>query len=634
MALLKRRRARRLILDVGSNTLRLCELKSTKAGYQVTKYVQREVLEDPSLNEHDLRRRRFRAIKEILGEAKARSRKTVLGVAGRSVFTRSRALPPVPEHKVTQIVRYEIQQQIPFSLDQIAIDYQVVDRTEAGGYEVMMVAIKEDVVEKEVHIVDDIKGIIDVVDVCPLAAYNWLKHTGAFGDRGECVALIDVGASTTDIVIEREGLFRSMRSLNLGGNDVTAALSREFGMNFADAERLKRTRGFAPTGDPNRDGKGGEVIGQVLSQLVTEVNRSFSYFRSLPGGGAVSRVILTGGGAMLANLGPFLQRELGVPVVLANPLAGLTIAGGAEGIQANPQQATTVLGLALRCCQAVPIEINLIPRRALEAARLKEQAFYWVLVLVTLALIMASIIPMRANENKIIRERTSLLEQFVQAYDPELVQNPTGQSQYQRQLQGAKSAVGRRQNQVAMLDTAIRKRRFWLPELERVNEARPTGNKIWISSMESTVFGRQGQNLVSSGFPGLNWGGGGAAAGGRNLLMDPEVRSTAPPEPNGLKILGYARTPEALAEFVANLRQPASFGPTCVGFDERLAEMVPISELDNARIVPRAELGGMAPRGGGPGPAMGAPQPGSESETVVYFMLNLVFPVENPEQPE
>ena len=115
---------------------------------------------------------------ELLKEAKVRTRKTVFGVPGQSVFTRSRSLPPVPEYKVSQIVRYEIQQQIPFSLDQIAMDYQILGRTEAGGYDVMMAAIKVDVVDKLIEILQASRRTIDIADVNPLAAYNWLKHTG------------------------------------------------------------------------------------------------------------------------------------------------------------------------------------------------------------------------------------------------------------------------------------------------------------------------------------------------------------------------------------------------------------------------------------------------------------------------
>ena len=370
-------RSKRLVLDIGASAIRLAELAQTKTGHQLVKYYQREFNSDPALDEEERKAIKQKALAELLKEAKVRTRKTIFGVPGQSVFTRSRTLPPVPEYKVSQIVRYEIQQQIPFSLDQIAMDYQILGRTEAGGYDVMMAAIKVDVVDKLVEILAPSRRVIDVADVNPLAAYNWLKHTGEFGSAGECVALIDMGAATTDIVIEREGQFRFTRPLNLGGNDVTLAIASAFSMNFSDAERLKRQRGFAPTGDPNTDGQGGEVIGNVLQRMVSEIMRSFAYFRSLPGGGQVNRVILCGGGACLRNIIPFMQRQLGLEVRIAQPLAGLAVAPGGQQVSEFPEQSCVALGMALRCQQTVTLEINLIPPRVVEAARRREAAIYW-----------------------------------------------------------------------------------------------------------------------------------------------------------------------------------------------------------------------------------------------------------------
>ncbi len=445
MAKAKRSRLKRLVLDVGTSAVRLCELSHTKTGYQLTKYYHREFSVDPSMDEEEQRKQRADTLRELLKDAKVRLKKTVIGVPGQSVFTRTRALPPVPEYKVTQIVRYEIQQQIPFSLDQIAFDYQVLQRTEAGGYDVLMAAIKVDVVEKRLDIIRDVKRQIDTVDVCPLAAYNWLKYTGEFGEDGDCVALIDLGAATTDIVVERDNQFRFTRSLNLGGNDISSAVAAEFGVSFAEAEKMKRERGFAPSGDPQRDGKGGEVIGRVLSRLVSEISRSFAYFRSQPGGGPVSRIIVTGGGACLRNMIPYLQRQLGIEVRIAQPLAGLAIAPGAQEVNEHPEQAAVALGLALRCCERVAIGVNLIPPRILESARRKEQAVYWGLSLLTLALIVASIIPSLAQKNRMVLEQIELEKTAVSRYDPRLLNEPgspeTWKSPYEKDLAEAKSEI-------------------------------------------------------------------------------------------------------------------------------------------------------------------------------------------------
>ena len=278
-------------------------------------------------------------------------------------------------------------------LDQISLDFQKLSKTEAGGYDVMMAAIKVDVVEKQLALLRDTKCAVEVVDVCPFATYNWLKHVGEFGDKGECVALLDMGASATDIVIERGGQFRFTRPLTLGGNDISAAIRDAMALDFLDAEKLKRERGSAPTGDPRREGPLGEVIAKILTRLVTEINRSFSYFRSLPGGGTIDRVVITGGGACLRNIVPYLQEQFGVEVRIARPLAGLAVAPGAQEINEHPEQAAGALGLALRTLQPVPIAINLVPPALLESARRKEQLFYWVLSFITLGLIGASIVP-------------------------------------------------------------------------------------------------------------------------------------------------------------------------------------------------------------------------------------------------
>lgn len=627
MAKVRRGRARRLILDIGTSAVRLCELTQTKAGFQLTKYFHREFGIDPSMDEEAQRQVRQDVLKTLLKDAKVRHKKVVFGVPGQSVFTRTRALPPVPEYKVTQIVRYEIQQQIPFSLDQIAFDYQVLKRTEAGGYDVLMAAIKVDVVDKRLEIIKDIKKQIDVVDVCPLSAYNWLKSTGEFGEQGECVALIDLGAATTDIVIERENLFRFTRSLNIGGNDITSAVAAEFGVSFAEAEKMKRERGFAPTGDPQRDGKGGEIIGRVLSRLVSEITRSFAYFRSQPGGGAVSRIVVTGGGACLRNMIPYLQRMLGVEVRIAQPLAGLAIGPGAQEVNEHPEQAAVALGLALRCCQSVPIAINLIPPRILDAHRHREQLFYWALSVVTLGLIMASIIPAMAQQNKAVRDEITLVTNHIKQIDPRFAKHAgdpaTWKSQFIQEIDNIQNDIGQFQAKVQRLDSVYTGRPPWMDYLVTINEARPKGKLIVLWSCESTTLGPPGAAGASGGRPSRGgsrrdredvggFGGVGAAAGQDSTLVSSTgfrgvssgrsgsvgqmagfggsrregrggpapIAAADPGAYNGLTLRGFAADTESLFQFVEALNASGKF--VKVFFEDRFVDPVPVTNMDSA----------------------------------------------------
>ncbi len=623
MARLRRgRRTRRLVLDIGTSAIRLAELSPTKEGYQLSRYYQREFGIDPAMDDEDKAERRKEVLQQLLKETKVRNRRTIMAVPGQSVFTRNRPLPPVPEYKVTQIVRYEIQQQIPFSLDQIALDYQVLGRTEAGGYDVMMAAIKVDVVEKQLDILRKVKRAIDIVDVAPIAAYNWLKHTGEFGDDGQCVALIDLGATTTDIVIQKDNQFRFTRSLHVGGNDVTSAIASSFNMSFAEAEKLKREKGFAPTGDPKRDGKGGEVIGRVLGRLVAEINRSFAYFRSQPGGGPIQRVIVTGGGACLRNTIPYLQRSLGMEIRIAQPLAGLAISPKANEASEHPEQACVVLGLALRCCQSVPIQINLIPPRIRELARRKEQIFYWVLSLATMYLILASIIPVTAQKDEEVTASIKRLSSILATYDASLVSDPQKRSIFEDSLEFVTKDIDGFQRDVSQLDNLRGYRNFWLPYLQAVNDSLPITRGVGISAIETIVLGGAGNTgvaawrtqageappeiapeatapaaaaptppragLAGGGLSALVAGGSvpGEARPGGASVSDPVwgfggITPHELTEPNGLSIVGYASDDDKVKEFVDNLRASNTF--VDVFYDKAFLAAVSDAELGKAK---------------------------------------------------
>lgn len=611
MALIKRR-AKRLVLDIGTSAIRLCELAPTKAGFQLVRYYQRDLNIDPAMEEEDKAERKQEVLQTLLKEAKIRTKKTIVAVPGQSVFTRNRPLPPVPEYKVTQIVKYEIQQQIPFSLDQIALDYQVLDRTEAGGYDVMMAAIKVDVVEKHLEILKKTKRRIDVVDVSPIAAYNWLRHTGEFGDDGQCVALLDLGATTTDIVIQKDNQFKFTRSLHVGGNDITTAIASNFNMSFEDAERLKREKGFAPTGDAKRDGRGGEVIGGVLNRLVGEVTRSFAYFRSQPGGGPVTRVVVTGGGACLRNIIPYLQRTLGIEVRISQPLAGLVISPKANEASEHPEQACVALGLALRCCQDVPIQINLIPPRVLEVARQKEQVFYWVLSLATMYLILASIIPVTAAKDEEAQARIKILKSVLAQYDAGLIDNPTLRSPFEDDLDTVQTDIDRYQKDVADLDNLRKYRNFWLPYIQAINDARPPSG-VAISSFETIVIGgakntgatargieeRKVEQDKPAKTAQTSTGGLGAlgalSAGGLglgsskgkgdlNIIGFSGLGPSQILEPNGFTIYGYAKDIKTVEDFVDSLKEQPAFIKGGVYWNRPYSDDVPDTELDNAKV--------------------------------------------------
>lgn len=669
-----RKGKKRIVLELSTTAVRLCEFTQTKAGLELVKYFERVIPYDPKLDEEQRKEQKRVAISEILKEAKVKSRRVIVAVPGQSVFVRVRSLPPVSESKVDQIVKYEIQQQIPFDLRQIAIDYQILAHPEGGGYEVLMSAIKVDVVDKFLSVLEGMKLQPDIVDVVPFASYSWLKYVGEIPTHGECVALIDFGASTTNIVVEKDGILRNTRTLNIGGNDITQAIADTFNIPFEEAERLKCEKGFAPTGNPQIDGKGGEAIGKVLNRLVNEIQRSFSYFRSLPGGAQVTRVYICGGGSALKNIVPFLRRALGVEIKPVQPLNNVSVAPQAQSVLQHPERASVVLGLGLRNWQDTKIDINLIPPRILEIRRRKEQAVYWAFSMVTLALIMASVIPVHANQNKLVKQRIEVLKRYVAMYDPEVAQNPLMTSPLKQNLAEAKTQIETLKKKVEALDRARLNRRFWLDEISLVVSARPPRTDkdgIWFSSIETVTVQEPQQGIGApqfqrqfqapglpqqttaqkptyniTGFPGIGarttmigeggGGRGGIFGGGApsppvGLPSQPQTQQQAQiPGANGLRIMGLATSDTVIKSFVENLEKVSQTLPDgtvlrCdpVIFSEASVQPVGWDALYNAQTAFQgsgAGLGVQVPQVGGQrGLGLGIPQPTGGRSSTTYL---------------
>ena len=203
---------------------------------------------------------------------------------------------------------------------------------------------------------------------------------------------------------------------------------------------------------------------------------------------------------------------------IAQPLAGLAIAPGAQQVNERPEQACIALGLALRTVEHAKIEINLIPPRVLEAARRREQIFYWSLSLATLALIMASVIPVSANENKLTLKEIETFKQVLMRYDRDIaVAVKPGnvaalpQSTKETELSGEKTKVTRMQGRAKILDDARDQRRFWMDELAFMNDTRPKTGGVWFYSVETTSVPQPGQGGQAGG-PGQGKGGAAPAA--------------------------------------------------------------------------------------------------------------------------
>ncbi len=286
-------------------------------------------------------------------------------VAGHTVFTRFVKLPPVQGDKMDQIVEFEARQNVPFPIDEVIWDYEVVGEP-LGETEVVLVAMKADSLN-EINEQISSAGIRTAgVDLAPLALYNAFKYS--YPDVSEPVVLIDLGARSTNVVfIEQDRYFT--RNILVGGASITAALGKEFGLGFSDAEAQKVTHGFIALGgavevhpDPEVAALS-KVMRNAMTRLHGEVMRTINYYRSQQQGSAPQRAFLCGGGAAAGYAVEFFQEKLKIPVEIYNGLRGVQQDRGVDTDMASAEAPAfgELTGLALRHFGSCPSEVELVP---------------------------------------------------------------------------------------------------------------------------------------------------------------------------------------------------------------------------------------------------------------------------------
>jgi type IV pilus assembly protein PilM len=363
-------------LNIGSQRISMAVFETSKSGGLVLKaFDSSELLADPATEAVRMPQTRL-AILELAQKLKIGKAKVRYAVSGQSVFTRFVKLPPLDSDNIEQLVTFEAQQQLPFPIDTVVWDYELLDGG-SGEKEVALVAIKSDALDEINSCVIGAGMTTAEIDVAPMALFNAFRNS--YADVTEPVLLIDVGAKTSNLLyIEGKRFFT--RSIPVGGASLTTAIAKEYGINFAEAEGQKVTNGIVTLGGGHTSHLDeavaalGTVIRNALTRLPTEIARTTNYYRSNHGGNAPRRVILAGGGANLPYAKEFFEEKLGLPVEYFNPMRNVMVgkAVNPEIVQKQAHMMGELVGLGLRGIGKSTINIDLVPA-SVEAERAAEK---------------------------------------------------------------------------------------------------------------------------------------------------------------------------------------------------------------------------------------------------------------------
>ncbi len=312
-------------LDIGTSSIKVCQLKDTKKGVQLLAFdsimLPPDTIRDGQVMHAPLLSQR---IQEVLSLNKIRHRRAAISMAGHAVIIKKISLPEMTEEELEDSIQWEAEQYIPFDIKDVHVDAQIINaRAGQGQMDVLLVAAKRAVVDEFVEVVRDARIDPAVVDVDAFALYNCfeLNHEAA---REDTVALVNIGASTINIHIVADGIPTFTRDITIGGNLLTEEISKQFAVPWEEAEHMK-TSSETTLSMSGVLREVQRISERVSEQMVSEVQRSLDFFAATSMNAEIATIYLSGGAALQTGLIEGLERRLGAEVRAINPFQNVIV---------------------------------------------------------------------------------------------------------------------------------------------------------------------------------------------------------------------------------------------------------------------------------------------------------------------
>src|ERR1039457_5181034 len=386
-----------LAVDFGAGSLKLAEFEVNEASGLRLKQYSIKSLGAQGAQETTREAAILKALQEMLAEKGIKSRSVNVCAPGFHVFSKFVKLPPVDAGKVTQIIQYEAQQNVPFPLEEVVWDYQILGNTASGELEVLLVAIKAEIVEGLFRVTEAAKLKLEVADVSPAALCNAFRYN--FGDlEADCSMLLDIGAKTSNLLFFEKGKVFS-RSINLGANSITQDFAQEAKLKFEVAEKIKRDEGFVSLGGAYEEPENphqaaiSKIARQFMTRLHIQVNQTMQFYRGQQGGSAPVRLFLSGGASIMPYTAQFFAEKLSVPVEYFNPFRNVQIdpSVNLEELARGAHSLGEGVGLGLRNLAHCPVELNLIPDSTRRWQTFNEKKPYFIFTLLSLVAVAGAV---------------------------------------------------------------------------------------------------------------------------------------------------------------------------------------------------------------------------------------------------
>ena len=334
-------------LDIGSSSIKAIELSKSKSGYEIVGFsrytlgpdavVDGAITDSGAVSE---------AIKAAFTMGGFKSKAVVTSVSGHSVIVKRVVLPVDSAEEIESSIQFGADEYIPFEITDVNLDYEVIGPSEGEdeGLEVLLVAAKKEQIENNTNVVAMAGHTAEIVDIDAFALQNAFE-VNYNPDPDQTIALLNIGASLTNIDITKGGMPLFIRDVSVGGSQYTDILQKELQLSYEEAEDLKFGK---QVGMYDAD-MVAPLLDSITDMLTMEVQKTFDFFKETHPDETISSVYLAGGTASATGLVEKIQAAFGYTTEIIDPFKAVTVGSKVgSGIQEVGPAVTVALGLALR----------------------------------------------------------------------------------------------------------------------------------------------------------------------------------------------------------------------------------------------------------------------------------------------
>jgi len=334
-------------VDIGSHSVKVCELKKSDKGYHIlslgSAMLPEDAVDDGTLNDAEVV---GAVIADLFKNLKIKNKKVGFSISGYSVIVKKVNLAVMDEEQLEEHIMLEAEQYIPFDISDVYLDFQDLktNREDSDRTDVMLVAAKKEIVDDYLDMLraNNLQPVI--VDVDGFALENTYESSY---EKTDNVALVDIGASKMNINILSEGVSVVARDIVVGSRQLTEQIQAAFDLEFDEAEALKL--GQIPAEDKQEEME--QIFSTTCTQWVLEIKKAIDLYHSNNPDKPLRRLVLSGGGAKVVGLSDFLESETSLPVEIFNPFNNMTFNKkkiDSEYIERIGPEMAIVSGIAIR----------------------------------------------------------------------------------------------------------------------------------------------------------------------------------------------------------------------------------------------------------------------------------------------